>query len=405
MNHDLRIPLVLCLVALAAGAQLPYVVVDTGQALCYDNARRIAEPLPGQPFFGQDGQYRGPQPSYRAGADGIVADLNTGLQWVSAGKGKLRWEDAVKGAAACRAGGHGDWRLPSIKELYSLILFSGTDPDPRSATGGTPFIDTRFFPFQYGRAGDGDRIIDSQFATATLCRDPLMNGMKAMFGVNFADGRIKGYPVEARGPRVKTYYVFYVRGNPAYGRNEFVDNGDGTVTDRATGLMWLKGDSGTHRAGPRKDGALDWEQALAWAEGLDYAGHADWRLPNAKELQSIVDYARSPGTTRTAAIDPVFLCSEIRNEGGQPDWPYYWTGTTHAGPRGGTAAVYLSFGRALGYMPDRRTGDKQLLDVHGAGAQRSDPKTGDPADYAGGRGPQGDVVRILNHVRCVRSAK
>lgn len=44
------------------------------------------------------------------------------------------------------------------------------------------------------------------------------------------------------------------------------------------------------------------------------------------------------------------------------------------------------------------------LDVHGAGAQRSDPKAGDPADYPQGRGPQGDAVRILNHVRCVRSA-
>ena len=104
-------------------------------------------------------------------------------------------------------------------------------------------------------------------------------------------------------------------------------------------------------------------------------------------------------------LDPVFAISEITNEGGQPDWPYYWTGTTHVGPRGGAAAVYLSFGRALGFMPDRRTGGRQLLDVHGAGAQRSDPKTGDPADYAGGRGPQGDVVRIYNHVRCVRQAK
>ena len=42
------------------------------------------------------------------------------------------------------------------------------------------------------------------------------------------------------------------------------------------------------------------------------------------------------------------------------------------------------------------------MDVHGAGAQRSDPKTGDASDYEGGRGPQGDVVRIDNYVRLVR---
>jgi hypothetical protein len=45
-----------------------------------------------------------------------------------------------------------------------------------------------------------------------------------------------------------------------------------------------------------------------------------------------------------------------------------------------------------------------LIDVHGAGAQRSDPKAGDPAQYPYGRGPQGDDIRIYNYVRCVRDA-
>lgn len=43
-----------------------------------------------------------------------------------------------------------------------------------------------------------------------------------------------------------------------------------------------------------------------------------------------------------------------------------------------------------------------LLDVHGAGSQRSDPKSGDPSRFPYGRGPQGDVIRINNFVRCVR---
>jgi hypothetical protein len=48
------------------------------------------------------------------------------------------------------------------------------------------------------------------------------------------------------------------------------------------------------------------------------------------------------------------------------------------------------------------SGNYQLLDVHGAGSQRSDPKTGDPGDFPLGHGPQGDVVRIYNYVRLVR---
>ncbi len=45
----------------------------------------------------------------------------------------------------------------------------------------------------------------------------------------------------------------------------------------------------------------------------------------------------------------------------------------------------------------------RYVDVHGAGAQRSDPKSGDPADFPHGRGPQGDVIRIFNFVRLVRT--
>ena len=40
-------------------------------------------------------------------------------------------------------------------------------------------------------------------------------------------------------------------------------------------------------------------------------------------------------------------------------------------------------------------GNYELMDVHGAGAQRSDPKVGNPDDYPYGHGPQGDVIRIV----------
>ncbi len=83
-----------------------------------------------------------------------------------------------------------------------------------------------------------------------------------------------------------------------------------------------------------------------------------------------------------------------------------WTSTTHLDGRNpGTAAVYIAFGEALGYMEIPPNSDVfQLLDVHGAGAQRSDPKIGNPEDYPHGFGPQGDVRRIYNFVRCVRNA-
>jgi len=394
---------------MAAGdAPLPYPVVDTGQVRFYDADREIPCSKPGDAFFGQDAHYAANPPRYKDHGDGTVSDLVTGLMWQKDPGAKTTFREAVVGAPRCRLAGHADWRLPTIKELYSLIRFSGTDPDPRSSNAGraVPFIDAEAFVFRYGDPADGDRIIDSQYATCTRYVSTTMVGNPTMFGVNFADGRIKGYPIgPGRGPRrrEKTYYVMYVRGNPDYGKNDFHAGGDGTVTDRATGLTWMQVDSGHLKAGPARDGRLTWPEALAWAEALELAGHDDWRLPSAKELQTLLDYTRSPDTTRSAGIDAVFKVTPITNEGGQPDFPCYWTGTTHVRGSGeGTSAVYVAFGRALGWMRDPRTGRVALLDVHGAGAQRSDPKTGDASRFPRGRGPQGDVIRIRNVVRCVR---
>lgn len=114
-----------------------------------------------------------------------------------------------------------------------------------------------------------------------------------------------------------------------------------------------------------------------------------------------------PDRPRSTTIDPVFESSEIKNEAGSKDFPYYWSGSTHARGRGGAAAAYFAFGRSPGWMRSPRNPDSEpsFLDVHGAGSQRSDPKTGDASRYPHGRGPQGDVIRILNHVRCVRGGK
>jgi hypothetical protein len=373
-----------------------YAIVDTGQATCYDDTGAVTCPLEDEAFFGQDGNYAGTQPAYVDNGDGTVTDLATGLMWQQDPGDKMTYAEAVADADSFELAGYGDWRLPTIKELYSLIDFSGVDPSgcqPGDDCETTPFIDTDSFDFEYGDTDAGERLIDSQWATSTVYVGTTMGGDETMFGVNFADGRIKGYPMSDPQGGEMNFFVIYVRGNADYGTNDFVDNGDGTVSDLATGLIWQQTDSGT---------GMEWSDALGHCEALDLAGSDDWRLPNAKELHSIVDYTRSPSTTGSAAIDPVFSASAIVDEGGEIDFGFYWTGTTHASLTGGTSAVYVAFGEALGWMQSPQAGEYALLDVHGAGAQRSDPKTGDAADYPYGHGPQGDVIRIENLVRCVR---
>ncbi len=383
-----------------------YKIVGTGVTTCYDNNGPIACPTNAtDPFAGQN---QGLVPSYQDNGDGTITDLNTGLMWIQARSVKITWDSAFIMAAQCTTGGHNDWRVPTIKELYSLINFNGRSGP--SSNMCIPYIDTAYFGWATGDTTIGERVIDAQDWSATKYTSLTMMADTTIFGVNFVDGRIKGYPKYVPGPGPLTkikMYMRYVRGNTSYGINNFADNGDSTISDNATGLMWAKYDAGI---------GMNWQSALAYAQtrnSQNYLGHNDWRLPHAKELQSIVDYTRSLDATSSAAIDPLFNSSTITDEGGFTDFPFYWSSTTHLDNMG---AVYVSFGEAPGYvkMPPTAT-YYTFADVHGAGAQRSDPKFGNPHDstcYLGsnqagdsvwGRGPQGDVQRINNFVRLVRT--
>lgn len=391
-------PLALAFMALPvlAADSLPYPVVDTGQANCYSDWSETRCPSPSGRFFGQDAQYVHHPARYRDNGDGTVSDLVTGLMWEKEFRRNVGWSDAPGDAAEARTGGFADWRVPTIKELYSLIDFRGSTGTGRPERTGAPsdaypYLDTRVFDFEYPSRG---RFIDAQYLTSTAYLGYVMGHERAFFGVNFADGRIKGYPQRGR-QGGEGWYARYVRGNPAYGKNDFRDNGDGTVVDRATGLTWMKADSGK---------GLNWEQALKFCEALELAGKDDWRLPDAKELQSIVDYTRAPNATDSAAIDPVFDITRVKVEEGYDNWPFFWSSTTHLdGPNQGYFGVYVAFGWALGHMRmPPWSEDMRLLDVHGAGAQRSSPKSGDESRLPKGAGPQGDVQRIYNFARCVR---
>jgi hypothetical protein len=402
------ITLIFVVINLNITYSLIYPIVDTGQEKCFNDNSRINSPHSAEPFYGQDAQHIGNQPDYFDNGDGTITDNVTGLMWSKTpdlnGDGminiddKLTYPELLEFIKTFDLAGYNDWRIPSIKELYSLVMFTGLDPSGMSSGERKPFINTDYFEFGYGDESAGEREIDAQMATTTLYKGSALMTDEIMFGYNFADGRIKGYPYgKMPNGEMMDYYVYFVRGNENYGSNDLLDNSDGTITDKATGLMWMKDDS---------QNGMNWEDALSYAEiknSENYLGYSDWRLPNAKELQSIVDYNRSLQYTDSPAIDPMFICTEIVDEGGNKNYPFYWTSTTHENMINGTKAVYICFGEALGYMEmPPNSGNYSLMDVHGAGAQRSDPKKGNPDDFPNGHGPQGDVVRIYNYVRLVR---
>ncbi|USD67781.1 DUF1566 domain-containing protein [Vibrio sp. SCSIO 43136] len=399
-KHQFTIAILSALAAMQAQANtLTYPIVDTNQRTCIGLNDVLAScPTKGEQTYGQDAQYQGFQPSYYNNLDGTITDNVTGLMWRNStdtnGDGvinvhdKMTYEQALAYVASLKTSGYSDWRLPTIKELYSLILFDGQDPSgvKEGSYNLTPFIHIDYFDFNSGDMEAGERLIDSQYATSTKYVSTTMKGDETMFGVNFIDGRIKGYGLTSPRGDEKTFYVMPVRGNTDYGINKFVANSNDTITDHATGLTWQQSDSAK---------AMDFPTALAFCENLTLAGSDAWRLPNVKELQSIVDYSRSPDTTDSAAIDPLFNATAITNEAGNKDYANYWSSTTHLNTQNAKAGAYVSFGRSMGKMKGT------WLDVHGAGAQRSDDKVGDASRYPDGKGPQGDSIRIDNMVRCV----
>jgi hypothetical protein len=358
-----------------------YPLVGTSQTKCWDSAGNIITPVLGEAFFGQDAQFTHTAPVYTKSSDGLtVKDEVTGLTWQkSHDTGTYYWaasQTVADNLNSQKYGGFSDWRLPTIKELYSLW----------NAGTGWPWIDTNYFTITYSSEQELSHAI---FWSSDKYTGVMGNvsgetpGSELAFGVNFGTGHIKSYSISV-GPK---HLVRCVRDNLSYGVNLFQNNGDGTISDLATSLMWPKADNGS---------GMDWEHALAYAQTqnkANFLGHNDWRLPNTKELQSLVDYTRSPGATNPAnvgpAINAMFSCTAILNDGGKADYPYYWTSTSAISNPTSTYsnAWYVAFGRA-----ENGSGE----DLHGAGAVRFDKKI-----VGTGEGEE----RVLNYVRLVRTIK
>ena len=113
---------------------------------------------------------------------------------------------------------------------------------------------------------------------------------------------------------------------PTFAFAGFVDNGNGTVTDTSTGLMWQQATA---------SGTYTWKAALSYCEGLTLAGYTDWRLPNIKELRSIVDY-----DSYAPAIDTDYFPDTVSSD--------CWSSTTFAYGTGDAWGIYFYNGYDYG---------------------------------------------------------
>jgi Protein of unknown function (DUF1566) len=138
------------------------------------------------------------------------------------------WQEAVDYCNELELDRYDNWGIPSLKELYSISDFSS----------GWPYLDTDYFDLASGQV-----IKDEQFWSSNYYMGVTVEGGSASaFGVNHVTGHIKAYSAEASGP-VGGKYVRAVRGGD-YGVNKYLENGDATISDHATSLMWAQNDNG-----------------------------------------------------------------------------------------------------------------------------------------------------------------
>ena len=284
-------------------SEYPVLVPDTGQLRCYDNHKEIPCPGPDEPFYGQDGNYSINAPVYELkDQDGIetVIDRTTGLRWQRRPDGAKRtWSEAIDYADGLSLSGFTDWRLPEKHELQSILSY-GAIPSPLLkpvATTGSSIppegntcawtLTTRVFPSLYAKV---------------LCLDDDQGKIRDKYEKN---------------------YVYAVRG-PSLNYGKFQNNGNGTVTDQMTGLMWQAGE-----IRPEK-----WQQALTYCNQLDLGGYRDWRLPTIKELSTLVNESRI-----NPAIDTTVFPGTRSGS--------YWSSTTFAKHPG--FAWHVRFDNGLEY--------------------------------------------------------
>jgi hypothetical protein len=315
--------------ALAASVTLQ----QTGQTTCFDSSGAVIDCA----GTGQDGEYRAgiewPASRFVDHGNGTLSDSLTGLIWLKNANcaGQLYWNDALNWAnnlannACDLTDGSiaGEWRLPNILELESLVNVDHGNATCGGTACGSPaawLASQGFANMGYGYYFSSSTAIqDGHRADAwTVDMDDYGNLIHGSKESNYFALAVKGTatgpaPVWRTGQTAcynssgslmacaGTGQDADIQAGAIWPDPRFSDNSDGTVTDNLTGLVWLKN---AKCAG----GGRSWLDALTDIAGLNFDGtmngndcgdisngdshQSDWRLPNYKELLSLVDFAR-----------------------------------------------------------------------------------------------------------------
>lgn len=323
-------------------------IIESGLHACYTFLGQSSCPEEGVALYGQDAHYLGLQFDLTDMGDGTVLDNNTGLMWQQVQRDmRVTHSEASALCQVLELGGWDDWRLPNIQELFSIADMSGV-------IGEYFFLDSHIFDIRYS-APEGSFVNGMTYEeagqtwSATTGRDD-----ESAYVFNFFNGELRSYDTQ------QTLFYRCVRGEE-YGENDLLKQENGTVLDRATGLIWQQED---------RQFVTNWGGALAYCENLELGEADDWRLPDVKELASVA-----------------FVLQDKSMFTNHDERGWYWTGSTRVGVP--TEAYYLCLDECFSLDGTQDFGDGSI---------------GSDLKYTSGQEESSAVkeVRIDNQVRCVR---
>ncbi|MGC2696629.1 MAG: DUF1566 domain-containing protein [Candidatus Angelobacter sp.] len=327
-------------------------VLQTGQQLCWDSKGSLIACA----GTGADGDIRAgvqpPHPRFVDNSDGTVTDRLTGLIWLRNANlyGEVPWQTCLDNAKTLCSGSAGltdgskagDWRLPNVNEFQSLLDLNNTSGP--SIAPDHPFMNLH--PSNYWTSTSVALAPALGWFVALAVGPPVfdlkMNSMRmwpvrggqtsriAQTGQNQCFG-IFGQPMDCSGSGQDAD----IRAGIPFPQPRFVDNRNGTVTDRLTGLIWLKN--------ANVFGTKTWQHALDACNFLgagsgcldDNSKPGDWRLPNLFELRSLMDYSTfNPALSEGHPFDNVIPS-------------LYWSSTTVASAPNLARFVFVGVGPSV----------------------------------------------------------
>ena len=292
-----------------------------------------------------------PSPRFTDNNDGTVTDNLTGLIWLKNANlfGEVDWEQALKNAADLASGayglndgsGRGAWRVPNVNEMQSLLdLDNSSGP---SLPPAHPFINAT--PANYWSASTVAAAPPLGWYCALAVGPPVFDlkfNVMCMWPVRGSTNRVARTgqklcfnPMGQTIPCQGTGQDGELQLGVPWPSPRFTDNGDGTVTDNLTGLIWLKNAS--------HFGTRSWEQAIQACNSLasgspglnDGSPKGAWRLPNLFELRSLVDYNQ-----HSPALPAGHPFQNVRTS-------LYWSSTTVASAPNLARFVFIGIGPSV----------------------------------------------------------